>query len=158
MHVLKMFHNESLEKHTTLAKLPGHRPEEGISFCSPLDLRAGCSGWQQMWAHTRLRRGLGVRVAPTPLMKLDSSLQKAKSSLGLRWKNDGLLCSDPSLEVPVISLQDEVPTPWLNWKHSRASPPPSRGRGNEGFESRDGWGSCYSQTRRVLEADTAEQR
>ena len=66
-----------------------------------------------------------MRVAPTLLMKLDSSLQKAKSSLGLRWKNDGLLCNDPSLEVPVILLQDEVPTPWLNWKHSRASPPPN---------------------------------
>ena len=98
-------------------------------------------------------------MAPTLLMKLDSSLQKAKSSLGLRWKNDGLLCNDPSLEVPVILLRDEVPTPWLNWKHSRASPPPQpRGQGDEGLESCDGWGSCYSQTRRVLDADTAEQR
>ena len=87
--MFKIFHNESLEKHTTLAKLPWHHPEEGISLCSPPELRAGCSwgsGWRQVLAQMRLRRGLGVRVALTLLMKPDSSLQKAKSSLGLRWK------------------------------------------------------------------------
>ena len=71
--MFKIFHNESLEKHTTLAKLPWHHPEEGISLCSPPELRAGCSwgsGWRQVLAQMRLRRGLGVRVALKPALEL----------------------------------------------------------------------------------------